>query len=334
MTLDTLPPRRPDRVSDGTDASARASQVRRVGAVRDRHEARHGLPSRSLLVALVLGCAALMVVDKTGGEDSPVEPARRLAGEVLGPAQAGVSAFLEPVLGIPGALDTNDSLRDRVAALEDENAELLSALRTAGYDEHRLQQLDGLRTVAGDTGYAMVPARVVAIGPAQTFSNTVTIDAGSDGGLHPDMTVLAAAGLVGRVTSVTSHTAVVRLIADSGSTVGGRIGENMEMGLVHGRGRIGDDAVLDLQMVDASVVPEQGQTVVTAGSQDGGPYVSGVPIGEVTRVFEEIRAGTYRAEVRPFVDLTALDMVGVVVPSGTQTNRPVIEADGNLRMPS
>ena len=55
---------------------------------------------------------------------------------------------------------------------------------------------------------------------------------------------------------------------------------------------------------------------MTWGSEGGAPYVSGVPIGEVSKVYEDLRAGTYRAVLEPYVDFTSLDDVGVVVPSG------------------
>jgi rod shape-determining protein MreC len=35
--------------------------------------------------------------------------------------------------------------------------------------------------------------------------------------------------------------------------------------------------------------------------------------------------------IKPFVDFAALDLVGVVVPSGTRTDRGIIEADGSLQ---
>ncbi|HWJ09930.1 MAG TPA: rod shape-determining protein MreC [Nocardioides sp.] len=288
-----------------------------------------GRPSRSLVVALLLACATLMVVDKAGGEDSPVATIRSAVGEVVGPIQAGVATVVRPVAGIPGAFRTNDQLREDIADLEDRVAEQDAQLARAGYDEQRLRQLDGLQAMAGDIGYALVPARVIAIGAAQNFSSTVTIDAGSDSGLHPDMTVVAAEGLVGRVTSVTSHTATVLLIVDDTSNVGGRIGDNLELGFVHGNGTLGTDDRLEMELADRNVVPKVGQGVVTWGSKGGAPYVAGVPIGEVGKVFESVRETSYRAVIVPAVDFTALDLVGVVVPSGT-TGR-VIEADGSLR---
>ena len=320
MSLDT--PARP--TPDASDAQRRP--VRRVGRPLDR-EARQSLPSRSLLVALVLACVTLMVVDKAGGESSPVAAARRSVGEVLGPAEALASTVIGPFAAIPGLLHTNGQLRDRVDELEAQNAQLQGALDTAGYTAHRRESARDLCAVAGGLGYALTPARVIAFGSAQSFSDTVTIDAGSDSGLHPDMTVLNEDGLVGRVTSVTSHTATVLLAVDSDSTVGGRIGENMELGFVHGRGDTGDDGRLELQLADRTVVPQKGQSVLTWGSEGGAPYVAGVPIGEVTHVYESLRDTSYRAVLKPYVDFTALDLVGVVVPSGSKHG--VIEADGS-----
>ncbi|MBM9459293.1 rod shape-determining protein MreC [Nocardioides sp. zg-536] len=288
-----------------------------------------GRPSRSLVLAIVLACAALMVVDKAGGDDSPVAPLRQVAGEVLGPVQAGVATVVRPVADLPSALRTNSSLREEVSTLEADNAALRARLDKAGYDAARAAQLEGLRAVAGDLGYALVPARVIAIGAAQSFSSTVTIDAGSEAGLAPDMTVVAAEGLVGRITSVTRHTATVLLIVDQTSAVGGRIGDNLELGFVRGNGTLGTDDRLEMELTDRNVVPKVGQQVVTWGSEGGAPYVAGVPIGKVTKVYESLRETSYRSVIEPGVDFTALDLVGVVVPSGTGGR--VIEADGSLR---
>ena len=71
--------------------------------------------------------------------------------------------------------------------------------------------------------------------------------------------------------------------------------------------------------------------VVTWGSEGGAPYVTGVPVGRVSTVYSSIRETSQRAVIEPFVDFAALDLVGVVVPSGTVTDGPVIEADGTMR---
>lgn len=288
-------------------------------------------PSRALLVALLLACASLITLDYHGGQDSPMEPARRAVGEVFGPIEAGTTAAVRPFTSVPDWFRTQGSLRREISELEAENAELRSANASAGYDRNRLEEFDALTTAAGSLGYALVPARVIGLGPSQSFSHTVTIDAGSDAGLHPDMTVLNNDGLVGRILRVTSSTATVLLIIDADSTVGGRVGESMEVGFLHGRGVLGDEGRIDLELVDETEVPAKHDTVVTWGSQSGAPYVKGVPVGRVTAVYSDVRENSQHAVIEPFVDFGSLDLVGVVVPSGSTSDRSVIEADGSLR---
>ncbi|AIY18411.1 rod shape-determining protein MreC [Pimelobacter simplex] len=305
--------------------------VRRTGASRGGPldgERDAGRPSRSLVVALVLASAALMAVDKAGGDGSPLDAARRVVGEVVGPAQAGVASAVRPVTSIPDRFRTNGALREEVATLAAENQELRNRSDKAAYNANQAKSLKDLQAVAGDLGYALVPARVISMSSAQSARSSVVLDAGSDAGLHPDMTVVAGEGLVGRITSVTAHTATVLLIVDDSSSVGGRIGDNMELGFVRGHGTLGVDDRLELELADRKVVPKAGQTVVTWGSEGGSPYVAGVPIGTVQKVYESLRETSYRAVITPAVDFTALDLVGVVVPSGTAGR--VIEADGSL----
>jgi rod shape-determining protein MreC len=282
------------------------------------------------MVALLLACLTLITLDHRGGADSPVEPARRAVGEVLGPVETGTTAAIRPFTAVPQWFRSRDALGSDIARLEAENARLRSEAVTAGYNRNRLAELDDLTTAAGDVGYALVPARVVGMGPAQSFSRTVTIDAGSRAGLRPDMTVLNNDGLVGRILRVTRTTATVLLVVDTESVVGGRVGESMEVGFLHGRGVLGGDGRLDLELVDQSAVPAKGDNVVTWGSDGGAPYVAGIPIGTVTSVYTSLRETSQRAVIDPFVDFASLDLVGVVVPPGTHSDRSVIEADGRM----
>ncbi len=302
---------------------------RRWGSM-DRLDERNR-PSRALLVALLLACASLITLDYHGGPDSPMEPARRVVGEVFGPIETGAATAVRPFTSVPDWFRSHDSMREEINELEAENARLRSEASTTSYDRNRLEEFDGLTTAAEALGAALVPARVVGLGPSQSFSRTVTIDAGSRAGLAPDMTVLNNDGLVGRVLRVTSSTATVLLIVDADSVVGGRVGESMEVGFLHGRGVLGNDGRLDLELIDQSEVPAKHDVVVTWGSDGGAPYISGVPVGRVTSVYSSLRENSQRAVIEPFVDFGSLDLVGVVVPSGSVSDRSVIEADGSLR---
>jgi len=286
-------------------------------------------PKISVLVALVLASLTLITLDSR--TTSPLDPVRRAVGEVFGPAEVATATAVRPFTAVPDWFRSKDSMKQDLLDLQAENSDLRSKIATDDYARNRLAEYDGLTAAAKDLGYSLVPARVVALGPSQSFSRTVTIDAESKAGLRPDLTVVNDDGLVGRVLRVTRTTATVLLIVDADSVVGGRVGRSMEVGFVTGRGVLGGDGRLDLELVDDTAIPGKGDAVVTWGSQGGGPYVSGVPIGEVTTVYSSLRETAQRAVVDPYVDFGALDLVGVVVPSGTASDRSVIEADGTLR---
>jgi rod shape-determining protein MreC len=286
-------------------------------------------PSPGLVVALVLACFSLMTLDAQA--DGPVDSARRAVGEVFGPVEVGTATAIRPFTAVPHWFRSKDDMQQDLIELQAENAQLRSDLHSADYDRNRLDEYDGLTAAAQSLGTSLVPARVVGLGPSQSFSRTVTIDAGSDAGVRPDLTVINNDGLVGRVLRVTRTTATVLLIVDADSVVGARVGRSMQVGLLHGRGVLGSDGRLDLELVDDTAVPAEHDTVVTWGSEAGGPYVSGVPVGRVTHVYSSVRETAQRAVIDPYVDFGSLDLVGVVVPSGTASDRAVIEANGTLR---
>ena len=245
---------------------------------------------------------------------------------MFGPAEAAAAAAVRPFRAVPQFFHTTGGLRAEVARLRAQNDALRGRLATSTFARNQSAELDGLLRTSRDTGYALVPARVIAMGPAQSFTRTVTIDAGTGSGVYPDMTVLNNDGLVGRVVRADRTTATVLLIVDQESVVGGRLGSSMELGFLRGRGETGSSGRLDLQLVDRSVTPRRGDVVVSWGSNDDRPYVSGIPIGRVESVYSSPRELSTRAVITPFVDFSALDLVGVVVNPDTHSDRPLIKS--------
>jgi rod shape-determining protein MreC len=291
----------------------------RTGFGRDR-----GGSSRLVIGLMAAASLVVITVDAAGGDSSPIDPARSAVAGVFGPVESATSAAVRPFKDTLGYFSSNDRLRADVARLSAQNSQLRSEVERVPLDRNRLAELDGLTRTANETGYALVAARVVGMGPMQSFSRTVTIDAGTSSGVRKDMTVLNNDGLVGRVLSVTRTTAVVLLVVDTDSVVGGRTGSNNEIGFLRGRGVTSDRGRLDLDMVDNSVTPARGDVVVTWGSQNGVPYVAGIPIGTVQSVYSNPRDLSKRAVIDPYVDFTSLDVVGVVVPRATRGDRLVI----------
>ncbi len=299
----------------------------RLGApgLRFRSSGTGGGSPRTTLLALALTAATLMTLDHQSGL---LDPVRSVAGEAVGPLQAGAAAVTRPVAAAPAWFRSRSELSNDVAALRAENADLRGRLERSDFDRNRLAEYDRLIDIAGDTGRVLVPARVVGWGPQQSFSRTVTIDAGTRSGLTTDLTVVSGDGLVGRVIRVTPTTATVLLVVDADSVVGGRLGDSMELGFLRGRGVVDRAGRLDLELVDTTTLPARGDVVVTWGSGAGAPYVSGVPVGRVTKVYDSVRDTARRAVIAPFVDFSSLDLVGVVVAPGTASDRALVRAGG------
>ncbi|WP_282699462.1 rod shape-determining protein MreC [Streptomyces sp. CC219B] len=276
--------------------------------------------SRLLLVLLIAIAFALITVDIRGGEDSPVDGARQAAATVFGPIENGVSAAVDPVGNAVSAIRDSGERHDRLAELERENAALKAELGSDDRNRSRLKQLDKMLKVAGEGQYGIKGAEVIAIGAAQGFSWTVTIDAGANDGLQRDMTVLNGDGLVGRVTTVGPNTATVLLANDPDFTVGTRMEGNDELGFASGQG----DGPLRVELLNGKAQIKKGDRLVTFGSQADRPFVPGVPVGVVSRVDPSGGDLTRTLYVTPYVSFTKLDIVGVVVQAPKKDPRDTV----------
>jgi len=279
--------------------------------------------TRVLLVLLLLTATALIVVDHRGGDDSPLRGLRSVAAAFFGPVETAAAAVAGPVGDAVDRVSDLGQGTEQATELDEENQDLRRQLRTSELARNRAAELDALLGTAGAGGYRVVPAEVIAIGSAQTFSWTVTIDAGRNDGIQPDMTVINGEGLVGRVKTVGPVTSTVLLIIDPESAVGVRLEKSMEVGISSGQGNE-DDGALGLQLLDAQSGVAEGDRLVSFGSQGAAPYVPGVPVGEVTSVRRSLGTLTRTATVTPFVDFTALDLVAVVVEPPRKNPRDAV----------
>ncbi|MFH9264090.1 rod shape-determining protein MreC [Streptomyces sp. NPDC017546] len=276
--------------------------------------------SRLLLVLLIAIAFALITVDIRGGEESPVDGARQAAATVFGPVENGVAAAVDPVGNAIGAVRDSGNRHDRISTLELENAELKAKLGSDDRTDSRVRQLDAMLKNAGTGRYGIKGAEVIAIGAAQGFSWTVTIDAGADDGIRRDMTVLNGEGLVGRVTTVGPSTATVLLANDPDFTVGTRMEKTDELGFATGQG----SRPLSVQFLNGKAKVKAGDRLVTFGSSKDKPFVPGVPVGEVVRVDPSGGALTRTVYVKPYVGFTKLDIVGVVVQAPREDPRDMV----------
>lgn len=276
-----------------------------VGPQHQGRPPRRPRPRRGpgLLLSVLLALTVLLLLtDLT--RPAWTAPLREAAAGAVGPVQATLAGWAGPGAERTELVRERDQLAARVHALERELAEL------RGHED----------IADGVTGRdrELLTARVVGIAPvgAPVAARTVTIDAGREDGVRPHLTVVSAAGLVGRVLRVSDASSDVLLLGDADVVVGVRFGEEGALGMVDARPAPGlpprDAGELTLTVVGDSAVAE-GDEVVTLGSPDGRPYVAGVPLGTVTRVDPDTGQLGRTAVVEPHVDPDTLDLVAVVL---------------------
>jgi rod shape-determining protein MreC len=233
-----------------------------------------------------------------------------------------VGALYLPLFGLAGSMHgfadqltglvrPRSSLQKEIASLRQENQAL--RLRLAQLDEtwrenERLRQAMGWQSRLPWRGKA---ARVVGQDPANWWQG-IHIDLGSRNGLRPNLTVLTADGLVGRVAEVGYARSRVVLVGDPACRVAAQVQETREKGVI-----LPDPRSLDRMAVAFSYLPttaavQPGHTVITSG--DGGIFTNGIPVGTVIEV-QTNEFGLYLdARVRLAANLNRLDEVWVMVP--------------------
>ena len=140
------------------------------------------------------------------------------------------------------------------------------------------------------------------------FTRSLTIDRGRAEGVERLSAVVVTSGVVGRVAVLRRQSAVVQVLTDPASSIGGVVLRTRSQGLVEGVA--GGRLRLKLAVSEAALQP--GDLVVTSGI--GELFPKGLPLGRVLRIHGA--SGLFRtAELEPAVDLTNVEEV-LVLPRG------------------
>jgi rod shape-determining protein MreC len=173
--------------------------------------------------------------------------------------------------------------------------------------------------------YRPVAARVLT-NPPSTFTQTITIAAGSNQGVAQQDVVVTPDGLVGQVTKVSASVSRVLLISDPESAVSAVDANPAHPGAIGllEHGSTTNSLALDRVTKDKQV--HVGDTVVTAGSPGNGQLPSifprGILIGAVTSAGQNDIDLFKQIQVQPFVDLGALQSVIVLIPKSERLPTP------------
>ncbi len=153
-------------------------------------------------------------------------------------------------------------------------------------------------------------------------SRSLYIDKGENDGIKPDMAVITADGIVGKVLHAYPSTSLVLLINDQSSGVGAILEKSRLQGIL--KGTSAGEVVLEKVMSDETVPP--GEMVLTSGGD--GIFPKGLLVGRVTKV----GPGSdlfLNIHVRPAADLSRLEEVLVVTKIDERQAQP--EQTGTAR---
>ena len=268
-----------------------------------------GNRSRLLLVLLLVSSLFLITLDLRGV--NLASSIRSGIATAFSPLESVASKVFSPIGNFTSDLKNFNQSKKKIEQLTKE-VDLLKSEQIL--DEDTVGQLSQLRNVldlAGRGGYKVVAAKVINRGSSATFKQTITIDAGKNSGVGINMTVISDSGLVGVVKSVTSNSAIVLLMSDPTFKIGVRIAGTQSIGVVSGQG----GSTYLLQLLDATGEIKKGDVLVARGSQDGKPFVPGVPVGTVSTVQSNASSITQNADVIGVSNLERIGVVAVVTSS-------------------
>lgn len=262
--------------------------------------------SRFFLIALLVTALIIVTLDLRGSV--PGQTFRGIANTVLAPVQSVFRFFYDPISNFISEASNLGRSAEKIAELERKNSALEEELSRLKVTKREIKQLEDVLDLAGAGRYESVPARVIAAGSAAGFSRTIQLDVGTRDGVAADMTVIAGAGLVGRVISASAETSIALLLDDETFKAGIRMEATGILGVISGSG----NSELLLTLFDSASTLNVGDRMVARGSTNSRPFVPGVPVGVVSSVDQSSGTLTKTALVRPFVNLNALEVVAVV----------------------
>lgn len=262
---------------------------------------------RLLLIVLIVTSLFLITLDLRGVQ--VIDGIRTGTQTALTPVQKAGSWVVSPFRTFLSDVTHLGRTRNQIEKLKADNDALRQALLNRKVADAELAQFKSILDLAGRGEFRVVGAKVISQGSSTSFTQTLTIDAGTKSGVRANMTVISGFGLVGVVKIAYANSAVVQLASDPSFRVGARIAGSQQIGILSGQGtRKGV-----LQLLDNTTEVKVGDAILARGSNNGRPFVPGVPIGEVTSVDNSASAVTQTADVKFYANFSALGVVAVVI---------------------
>jgi rod shape-determining protein MreC len=266
--------------------------------------------SRLLLIILIVTSLFLITLDLRGVKI--LDGVRSGTQNILSPFQKAGSTVVSPFRNFVGDVTHLGRTRSQIEKLKADNARLRNQLLQRKSADAELEQLKSVLDLAGRAGYKVLAARVISQGASTSFTQTITIDAGTTSGVRQNMTVVSGEGLVGVVKESYLNSALIMLATDPDFKVGVRVAGTQQIGILSGRG----SKRAELQLLDNQKIVKVGDVLLARGSTNNRPFVPGIPVGIIIAVDSTAGSIAQTATVMLYPNFSALGVVSVVLSAG------------------
>jgi rod shape-determining protein MreC len=273
-------------------------------------------PRSAQLVIFALVAVGLVAL-ALGGYLTPVS---RILLNPLIAAQTWLSLRFQAIQSYLDAPADVTSLRQRIAELEADNAQLEVQIVELQQQVAEAEVLSTLVDYARTRTESRYIAAAVIMRDPNPFMQYIIINRGSDDGLRSGMPVVTQQGLVGQIASLTAGAARVQLITDPGSSVYVLLQRTDAEAVLEGQ----VTGEVSLEMIPQSVDVQPGDLIVTSGL--GGNYPSNLVVGQVSTVRSRDYDLFQSASVQPAVDFRQLTIVLIIINFQPVDITPLIPA--------
>lgn len=272
-----------------------------------KRKKKFSIPVKYLLLILSIICIVLCGLSFTDISAAPY--LKDFTGYLLLPSQRGLNHI---GLWFSDKADNLEQLRAVMAenaALREQNNALMEENSRIALERTELEQLRQIYKLDETYDYPKIMAKVIGKDPGNWFQ-IFQIDKGSEDGVKVDMNVLSGTGLVGIVTSVSEHSAIVRSIIDDSSNVSAEFSITSDLCNVAGDLSLINEGKIRVEDILKDAKVESGYTVVT--SHISTKYLPGILIGYVGDITIDANNLTKSGYVTPVVDFEHLTYVLVI----------------------
>ena len=242
---------------------------------------------------LLSGFIVVSVILMAMNDNAQIKQIRSISTVVFGIAQEQLS-FIPAYFGLKSE---NELLHHINIELADE----AHRLREVKLENLRLRHMLGLKT---QLPYNLIAARIVNKN-LTLLRNTITVNVGSNDSIQPYMPVVSDGGLVGIVTTVTTHYSIINILFNTEFRASGKVQRSRVDGIV-----MWDGKTLELKNVPKMRDVKVGDVVTT--SEYSNTYPPDIRIGLISDVREQPGSLFRSISIESGVDFVRLETVFVM----------------------